>query len=210
MTNVVFGQKFRFGLTASPAITWAKPFAAEVNGGKVRMGVDYGLMMDFNFADNYALSTGAMIMLTGGNVKYDPAYLISSIDSNVINAKFRMQYFKLPLTFKLKTNEIGYITYYGTVGVVPGFRIQARASASYGGTELYEDANLIRDNPTVFKALVFQLGLEIGGGIEYSLNGKTSLLVGLVYHNAFINAVNDGDNEKVLLNHVALRTGIFF
>lgn len=202
-------QKFRFGLTASPAVTWAKGFASEVSGGKIRMGVDYGLLMDVNFSENYALSTGATIILTGGNTKFAPMFLSDTITQSV-TAQFRMQYLRLPISFKLKTNQIGYITYWGSFGVVPAFRLQGRVKAKRGSQTLYEDENLIRNNVTLFNASVIQLGLEVAGGIEYSLGGRAALLLGLVYQNAFINAIDDGDNEKIVFNHVALRAGIMF
>lgn len=204
-------QKPRFGLAVSPALSWVKGFATEVNNGKVRAGVDYGLLVDISLGDNenYAVATGINVMLTGGNVQYDPGYVIDTLNQ-VLNARFKVQYLKIPISFKLKTNQIGYITYWGSIGVVQGFRIQARLTADAGGETFYDNVNLIRDNSTVFKAKLYQMGLEVGGGIEYALNDRTALLVGLIYHNAFIDAVDDHDKEKVLFNHVALRAGIMF
>lgn len=212
--NLGYAQKVRFGLAASPAITWAKASSNQVNKGKVRGGIDYGLIIDINLAkdnQNYALSTGLNILLTGGNVTYPSGGLYNDVfPGSVIQPTFRLQYLRLPLSFKLKTNQIGYITYYATVGMVSSFRIQARLNATRDEATLYKNENLLRDNVTVFKTNLFQIALEVSGGIEYALNDRTALLVGLVYQNAFVNAVKDPDKEKIVFNHVALRLGIMF
>ncbi len=213
VVNLAMGQKVRFGLAASPAITWAKALSNEVDKGKVRAGVDYGLIIDINLGQNqnYAISTGVNILLTGGNVTYRPGGPFdNAFPGQTLQPTFRKQYLRLPALFKLKTNQIGYITYFTSFGMIPSFRIQARVDATLDGAELYDNENLLRDNVTVFKSNFFQLALEVAGGIEYALNDRTALLLALVYQNAFINTVKDPDKEKILFNHVALRTGIMF
>ena len=40
----------------------------------------------------------------------------------------KLKYLEIPLTLRLRTNEIGYITYWVQVGVGLGFNIKARAT----------------------------------------------------------------------------------
>jgi hypothetical protein len=48
----------------------------------------------------------------------------------------------------------------------------------------------------------------IGGGLEYRLSGKTSLLGGLTYNNGLTNIAK---NDQSVKNHyVALNIGVFF
>lgn len=211
--GVLYAQKVRIGLITSPGIAWAKAHSNAVSSGKVRFAIDYGLSVDIRLGqhDNYYLSTGVNVLLTGGTAIYEQGGAFNSrFPNSEIEATFRKQYLRLPIAFKLKTNQIGYITYFASFGAVPGFRIQARMDAERNGNELYDNENLLRGNVTVFKSKLFQIGLEVSGGVEYALNDRTALVIALVYHNAFVDAVKDPDKEKLLFNHVALRTGIIF
>ncbi len=205
----------RVGITASPAISWFKGADKNVDGGKVRMGLEYGLLLDINLSkksQNYVLETGLTGVLIGGNAVYDT--LVYPSDTvfgyrNGVDARFKMQYVNIPISLKLKTNEIGYITYYGQLGFVPGFKVGARVDSEALG---YENEKLDKDNATVFTAPLFALGLSVGGGIEYALNDRTALLVGINFVNNFTNGikVKTEDKDKQAFKYVLLRAGILF
>lgn len=207
--------RVRFGLTTSPAISWLKGADKNVDGGKVRMGFEYGLMLDINLSkkhQNYMISTGITGILNGGNVAYDSLLLNSNpliYSDRSVHARYKMQYLNIPISLKLKTNEIGYITYYGQIGFVPAFRVGARVDSEQ---LLYENAKLAKDNETIFKAPLFQVGLNVGAGIEYSLNDRTALVVGLNFVNNFTNGikVQTEDKDKQTFKYVLLRVGILF
>lgn len=214
----LFGQggepRVRFGLTTSPAISWLKGADKNVDGGKVRMGFEYGLLLDINLSkkhQNYMISTGITGILNGGNAVYDSLVVNKSplVYGSGVHARYKMQYLNIPVSLKLKTNEIGYITYYGQIGFVPAFRVGARVDSEQ---LLYENAKLGKDNETIFKAPLFQLGLNVGAGIEYSLNDRTALLVGLNFVNNFTNGVKvqTEDKDKQAFKYVLLRVGILF
>lgn len=214
LSNYCLGQiKVRFGLTASPLISWMKADASEIQKNKIRGGIEYGLLLDLNFTKNYALSTGINFSHVGGNVKYTESLLFFNTgDSTFIpdtKARFKIQYFNLPIVFKLKTNEIGYITYYGSFGLVTSFRVSARVDIE--GTD-FQNENIIKrkDETGIFQSTFFNVSLYLGGGIEYALNDKTALLVGIFYKNGFMNTVKDGDNDKILIHNIGLKVGILF
>lgn len=207
-------QKVRVGITASPAISWFKGADKNVSSGKVRMGLEYGLLLNINLAknqENYVLETGVTGVLIGGNAVYDT--LVYPSDSlgyrNGVDARFKMQYVNIPVSLKLKTNQIGYITYYGQVGFVPGFKVGSRVDSDALG---YENEKLDKNNETVFTSPLFALGLNVGGGIEYALNDRTALLLGVNFVNNFTNGikVKTEDKDKQAFKYVLLRAGILF
>lgn len=205
----------RFGLTTSPAISWLKGADKNVDGGKVRVGFEYGLLLDINLSkknQNYMISTGITGLLNGGNANYDSLVVDNNpqtVAIGTVSARYKMQYVNVPITLKLKTNEIGYITYFGQIGFVPGFRVGARVDSDELG---YENAKLGKDNETIFKAPLFALGLTVGGGIEYSLNDRTALLLGINFVNNFTNGIKikTEDKDKQAFKYVLLRAGILF
>jgi opacity protein-like surface antigen len=114
---------------------------------------------------------------------------------------YRLQYVEVPLTLKLRTNEIGYITYWGQFGIVPGLNINAKgddtvdflygkSDTGWGETDRVsfssEDEDIKND------INIFRVGLLIGAGIEYSLSGNTAVLAGITYNNGFTDVL-DGD-----------------
>ena len=214
--NVNAADGVRFGLTVTPLITWMKPDAGKIVKGKVRAGVEYGLIFDVNVAKNYSISSGITISMVGGNFEYQDASLFKNRgDSNYIqntDVRLKYQYLNIPILFKLKTNEIGYFHYFGTFGILTGFNIKARADVTVNGVTTLEKENIgkRKGNTNLLVGKIFNLGLQVGGGFEYSLTDNTSLLVGIFYNNGFLNVVDDGDDDKILVHAMGLRVGILF
>jgi hypothetical protein len=195
-------QKFRMGFKASPNISWFQPkdkhFLAE--GANLRFG--YGFIADIFFSENYAFGTGLNIYRNGGSISYLELDKISAAD--YIYRRYQTysnQYVEVPITFKLRTNEIGYVTYWAQFGFGAGVNIGARGDdernylfqqdlvedqlvwvASERETVLEENADLAQN------VALFRASMIIAAGIEYSLSGTTSILVGLTYNNGFTNS----------------------
>lgn len=206
--------RVRFGITTSPALSWLKGADKNVSGGKVRAGFEYGLLLDINLSkkhNNYAISTGITGLINGGNAVYDSLIISQNplFIGNDVDARFKMQYVNVPVSLKLKTNEIGYITYFGQIGFVSGFRVGARVDSDDLG---YENNKLAKDNETIFKAPLFALGLNVGAGIEYALNDRTALLLGVNFVNNFTNGIKitTEDKDKQAFKYLLLRAGILF
>lgn len=200
-------QQFRFGLTASPQFAFSKSNDQAVDQDGIKLGLEYGLLIDYSLDMNqrYAFHTGFIHALTGTKIvtnTFDSSGNIVSSSSQ--NLKF--QYINIPLSMRLRTNEIGYITYWGQFGVTPGILVSSRYDQSENGT-------MTVTNEKLDGAVPVNLSLTLGGGIEYSLGGASSLLVGLQYNNGFTNVYNDKDNDdddKLSFRNITLRIGFLF
>ncbi len=189
---------FRFGLKASPNISWFRTETRSYDNRGVQLGYSYGLIVDYDFTDNYAISTGLNILQTGGKMRYDWIHDHSENGGDgyktVKHRSFRYRHLEIPLALKLRTTEIGYMTYYGMFGIGLGFRSNATADDRItlpGGQYLHEDDIDIKDETSFIRA-----GLILGGGLEYSFGGRTALLAGLTFHNGFSNIL-EGRNPAV-------------
>lgn len=204
VTTQVFSQ-VRLGLTAHPNFGFLKVENGKGNG--VSTGFSYGLMSDFEFAENYSFATGLTVTTINGKatiLNYEPFSLLSSSTTNSAeyDVKFKMQYIEIPLSVKLKTDENDGMKWYGQFGLTADIRIGARQDVKSGNIVYAEDTKAT-GNTKFLRA-----GMIIGGGMEYRLSGKTSLLTGLTYNNGLTNITKN--NESIRNHYVALNIGVFF
>jgi opacity protein-like surface antigen len=109
---------------------------------------------------------------------------------------------------KLRTNEIGYITYWGQFGLIAGFNIRSKADdiIDYELAKFSNDVStgwIKTDLPSIERPdedikddiQMFRVGLLIGAGIEYSLSGNTAIVAGVTYNNGFTNTLR-GDHVQ--------------
>ena len=201
----VFSQNARFTVFVDPKFSWMTPDKKDVTSEGSKLGVNIGLAIDNFFGPNYAFTTGISIDNTGGFLKYNfdqPVETNSGIDTIPIGStlEYKLQYISIPLGLKLKTNEIGYFTFYTHLGVNTGINIKAT-----GEVENYElDNTNISDEVKLFNLAYF-----IGAGAEYSIGGNTAIVLGLTYTNGFVDITKDTDN-KVPCSNVTIRIGILF
>jgi hypothetical protein len=200
----IVAQKISGGITFSPLVSWMKPDSKKVEFEASKFGFSFGLVGDYNFSDNFSFSTGINVYNGGGKLKYKdsiPAFEADSIYNLAPNAVilYKLQYIEIPLSFKGKTNEIGYITYFLKGGLSPMFRYKAKGDVS--------QYNISGED---FKGEVsgFNLGFHLGGGIEYSLGGNTKVLAELQFTNGLTDVTKD--DYKTIFNMIILRTGIIF
>lgn len=195
-----------FGLKAAPSFAWLRTDSKNFSTNGSKFGFSYGLMTEFNFTKRYAFATGIDVAYRGGKLKS----IITDTMTTTIEQAMTLQYVELPLTLKLKTNEIGYLTYYLQIGVSPGVNIRSKAdvktSTQYNGatTSASEDGIDIKKDINSFN-----LSMIIGGGVEYTLSGSTTLLLGVQFNNGFMD-IADGDDLKANSNYLALTVGILF
>lgn len=195
-------SRVRLGLTAHPNFGFLKVENGKGNG--LSTGFTYGLISDFEFAENYCFATGLTVTTINGSgtvLNYQPFHGVSAANSDY-DVKFKMQYLEIPLSIKLKTDEANNVKYYGQFGLTTDFRIGARLDVERGNTPLVDDVKAT-DNTKFFRA-----GMIIGGGAEYRMSGKTSLVGGLTYNNGLTNIAK---NDQSIKNHyVGINIGVFF
>ncbi len=222
-------NSFQLGLQLSPNVSWLKTQSENAESEGSKFGFSYGIIGDFNIAENYAVSTGIIILSTGGKMSYPDATVLDvggtpTTFGGVTDADISLKYIEIPLTLKLKTNEIGYMTYYGQFGFSLGVNYDAEADIDFeypGGTgALSQESVDFKDEINLLRA-----GLVVGLGAEYNLSGNTSILMGLTFNNGFTNILSedgyDADQNgngtgsrnkdfKAINNIITLNVGVLF
>jgi hypothetical protein len=202
-------KPFRFGLAVQPNISWMKVESDGMESGSPTIKFSYGLLAEFAFSKNYSIATGLQIMTTGGGVNYKKTVYFEDGRRFSGNEVFMMdkrvystQYINIPVGLKMKTNEIGYLTYFGTFGLDVGFKTKATGN-DYGTPNIsitpippaIQNANVKHD---VSKDVnFFRLALNLGGGVEYGLSGNTSLIASINYSNGFVNVLKSKSDQMI-------------
>lgn len=203
--TVSFSQGVKFGVYADPGLSWLQPEAKGVNRDGMGFSFSGGLTIDKYFQKNYALQTGVGIGNQGGKLIYDEESLIHVYDQvdtlpAGTSVQYKLNYISVPISLKLKTNPIGYFSYYALIGFTNQFRVKAKASSSDGSL----------NNDVIKKEIsAYNLGYHFGIGVEYGLSEDTALTMSLVFQNGFIDITK---NEAVKVNSrvLALRVGVIF
>lgn len=232
-------KNVRLGLKVAPSISWLKPSDKNLETDGALIKFAYGLTTDFKLTNNIFFATGIDIAYSGGKVAYpsnDSAYAYKDGDAwpgipsksdsldkiiRLSEQKYNMNYIEIPLILKMKTEEIGYLTYFGQFGINPGFLLKASSDyqgyyvSNNGGATPTEGVDVKED------AQFMKIALNIGAGAEYNLAGNTSLVIGLSFMNGFSSilqkksemirdAGNDSFNQDVKQKAFVLNVGVMF
>lgn len=231
-------KNFRFGLKATPTISWYKPDdKKKLNGAGARFKFGYGLITEFRLSNVAVFATGLQVDYDGGRLSFiDSAYyffaqdeIISVKDTagrnaeqyRLISREYNVTYVTLPLTLKMKTKEIGMLTYFGQFGLNTSFRVKARVN-----DELVSEAKNTADQSDLNMGddmNLFKFALNVGAGAEYNLSGSTSIVFGLNYLNGFSNVLKNESRylqkgkkdqtafkQKATSNGIVITVGILF
>lgn len=207
--QLVSAQKIGFGIHADPVISWFSTDISQIRNSGARPGFNFGLTYSKHFAPNYSFTTGINLLSTSGRLISSDTTLIdiSGTKSKVLPGKpvvYKIQYLTFPIGLKLQTNQIGYVTFFSDLGLVPKVVINRKLdipSLSMSGVNGSDEIRL------------FNLSYHVTAGIEYSLGGTTALVFGLDFDNNFLDITKDTGNQlvdKVSQKILSFRFGVNF
>src|SRR5512133_1073645 len=202
-------DKISFGLHVDPVISWFSSDIKQVKNNGARPGFNFGLTYNKYFSSNYSFSTGISLLSVGGRLVSSDTTVIdlSNFKSTVLPGNqvvYKLQYLAFPVGLKLQTNQIGYVTFFSDIGLVPKLVINRKAdipSLSISGENASKELRM------------FNLSYHITAGIEYSLGGSTALLFGLDFDNNFLDITKDNGSQpsdRISQKILSFRFGVNF
>lgn len=199
-------SNLRLGAHFDPIVSWFSPKSSSIEKDGARPGYSGGLSAEYYFRPNYAFAGGLSLTSLGGNLLYrdETAITRGSGDDVVLEAgttvAYTLSYLTIPATLKMKTNQIGFLTYFAQLGFYPQINIGSRAKST--------DHQLQKDNVSAeINAVTLSYGF--GGGIEYNIGGQTAIELGLFFNNGFADVLSK-EKHRASLNFLTLRVGIMF
>lgn len=242
----------KMGLRVSPNFSWVNIQKGSMSNDGLGLGFSYGVTADFAmfkstnywFATELSVSTipvsaksntelKNVVPQSGATGKFDTL----TYGAGKVNFKYNTQYLQIPLSIKMKTDEIGNMKYYFQFGLAPSFMMKSKLSTTIvDGSGIYpsnkgitsHDPNNIDDDVYQFSGTTvpgsakgekeyafednistFRFPVIMGAGIEYKLTGNTMFTAGLRFDNAINNFFKD-PNVVGKSNLLAIQAGILF
>ena len=223
---IVFGlnaqKQFQLGLQVSNKLTWLNTAEKSVITDGIRYGGGVQFMFDYNITENYVFSSGIGLMGIGGKIQYvDSLPYFETRDSiygippySVITNK--IEAFTIPLTIKLRTNDIGKLRIYGRLGVNTHIRSKAKGDINIVNQQ---QVNFLEGENITNEVSMFVLSSPIMAGIEYALWEETRLIAEIGYDHGWTNVsrqIKSSDGKisdkrrNVTIGYLSLNVGILF
>lgn len=184
--QVEIGVKFTPSLTSNRTVAQDK---YNFDGQGVSGGFGLGVVADYFFGTNYAVTSGLMYNIKGSTVKYtytpDDAIGISQ----KIEEDLSLQYLEIPIALKLFTNEIAtdtklYFQAGGSLNTMLAAKVNDK-KVDASGDKYTKQFNL------------FEVDVLVGAGVEYQLGTSTKLFAGVTYHRGLTD-VDDSRYSRIL------------
>ncbi len=208
----------RFGIKVAPNLSWTRSDTKGLQSEGSTLGYSVGLLAEFPLGPtgNYRFSTGLFLTTIGG--KSSHVALNTDTFNLAVTNEYSLRFVELPLTIKMMTNEIGYLRYYGQIGLNAGINVRARQdyeqiTTTNGVVRTESDTDIdIKENIRAIRG-----ALVIGGGVEYTFSGQTTALFGITYNNSIVNllekealTVPGAERPKLFADYLELTLGVFF
>ncbi|MBH19433.1 MAG: hypothetical protein CL851_03310 [Crocinitomicaceae bacterium] len=237
-------RKLRFGLYGQGSLGWLSPIdGKKYSQGPLGIGFGWGFDVEINFNTNTSLRTGINLSTFKAGLSYynsdltlaKETYFVLDASENYVNwdgnnppdgdlyqlynRKFKVNYVNIPVILKLKTNEIGYFTYYGEFGATLGFKTKAlvddeikpldynQSDSSFSNSLNLNQKLYILDINADKSTQPIRIGLNLGAGAEYNLSGNTSIFFQLNWNYFINNLLTRPENEAFLREETS--KGIF-
>jgi hypothetical protein len=201
---------YYFGLKAAPQISWLRPNTDNYESAGVKAGFAWGFIAEFNFTENHSIGTGFNMLFNGGKLKFPAA---QGEETGTMIRNYSLKYIEIPLSLKMRTNDINGMRYFGRIGLGTAFKIGAKKEDEFtptGGSAVtsaktnYDDVSLFRES------------LIVGLGTEYEISQGPRLGVELTFNNGFTNiltgknTVQTSVEEKANPNFFELAFSVLF
>lgn len=206
-------KPFVFGFKAAPNIGWMNPSSQDYETNGSKFGFSWGLLAEFYLMENYYINTGLNILFQNGTLNYE-----DEIDAyggiGELSRVYNFKYIKLPLSLKMKTNEIAGFKFFGVFGIGANIllsaKVQDKFSLEGGVFEDQEKMDFKNDMKSVKASMI------VGIGAEYSIDGAAKLIAGINFDNGITNVLKNQNNlypdidHQSINNYVEIYLGILF
>jgi Outer membrane protein beta-barrel domain len=193
LSSSAFAQ-WEIGIKLSPSIATNRvvhPSTINFETLNAKTHFGGGVIADYFFGENYALSTGLIYMGKGAGVKYS-----RNDGTEAGNDEFGIQYLEIPVTVKLFTNDVATDT---RLYFQAGGSIDPRISAKVNGDKLDPS-----DNKYTTHFNLIDIAVLMSAGVEKQMGESTKIFGGFSYHRGLID-IDDFYEEKFSSKNIEIK-----
>jgi hypothetical protein len=190
--RILLAQDYRYGVYIAPVISWFKTDVEDVKNQGARAGINFSISAERHLTDNWHFSSGLAFINASARLKnINPSYFRFPNYTAVVAAGepvvYRLQYISIPVGIKIKTSEIGYLTYFAEFGLDPKVVIRGRADIP---------SIDIKGGNAMTEVRRFNFGYHLNAGADYSIDGNISLILGLGFESNIIDITKDYGSQE--------------
>jgi len=204
MASTYAQNKYRLTFLASPQVSWMSSGSKDISPDRSLLGFGYGVEGDFFLGnENYALTTGLTMSSVGGSLIYVPSI---NLDGKVLPAgtkvKYFIKYIEVPLVLKMRSKDFNRTRIFAQFGLTNWLNVDTKATSGDGTYQKEKVRGEVK---------LYNIGLNVGAGLEYDLGHGNSLTGGLVYSNGLLDATSNSTvSESTTIKVVRFRFGFVF
>jgi len=190
--GVLLAQDYRYGVYTAPVISWFRTDVEDVSNKGARTGFFFSISAERHLTDNWYFSSGlAFTSASSRLVSTDNSFFRFSDHTATIAAGdpviYRLHYISMPVGIKIKTHETGYFSYFAEFGLDPKVVINGRVDIP---------SIDIKGKGAMTEIRRFNAGYHFTAGAEYSMDGNTSLILGLGYESSIFDITKDFETNE--------------
>jgi hypothetical protein len=204
ITNSYSQKWFDLTVIASPQVSWMTSDSKYINSGKSQLGYDYGVEGDiFLRSDTYLLVTGMTVCGVGGSLVSNKPL---PFDGRMLPVGTTVNYYlndlEFPLALKMRTKNFNRVRYFAQYGLTNWINLRTKATTG---------DSIFQKQVVKHEIRFYNIGLNIGAGIDYDLGHGNSLTGGLIYADGFSDTTTKArQKNNTQLNVIRLRVGYVF
>jgi len=185
--GVLLAQDYRYGVYTAPVISWFRTDVEDVSNKGARAGFFFSISAERHLTDNWYFSSGLAFTSASSRLvsTYNSFFRFSDHTATIAAGDpviYRLQYISMPVGIKIKTHETGYFSYFAEFGLDPKVVINGRVDIP---------SIDIKGKRAMTEIRRFNAGYHFTAGAEYSIDGNTSLILGLGYESSIFDITKD-------------------
>ena len=209
----------RLGMKFGPTIDWASSGSTAATNEGIRLGGNLGLVCDYYFTDNIAVSSGVNFNFLRMDYSFmDQRYVADFLEKiNVkISRRLKATNFEIPLKMKMKFNILDSFSAYVEAGGGLSINVKDLGKDRCEEFSFYwvyydsEQSYSYEDRTHQYRPL--QLSMVFGLGTEYEINRNLSIFAQLTFDhafsNAFVSSLEKQTGSILRNNYIGIEVGV--
>ena len=205
----------RVGVKLGPTLDWASAGSTASSSDGVRLGANLGLVYDYYFASNFAVSSGVNLKLFRLKYSFTDCRRVEDFLENAnvsVSRRLSATNIEIPLKLKGRFDVADLFFLYAEAGAGLSYNCKDYGKDSYKFYWVDYEGQDYEDCTNQYRPL--QLSMIFGLGAEYQINNSFSAFAQLTFDhsfsNAFVSSLEKQTGSILRNNFIGLEFGLLY